>query len=921
MNIPRATIRLQLNGAFTLDHATEIVPYLTTLGISHIYASPILTAQPGSMHGYDVTDPTTINPELGGRAALDRLSGALKAQQMGLIVDIVPNHMAATDKNPWWFDVLEFGSSSRYAGYFDIDWQPRRSMLHDKVLAPWLGSTLSEALAANEISLVYEKTHRRFLIRYYDQHLPVSPFTYSDILQYADASWRPHASAFDIKPSAATPEQASADPFDAAHARLAEHIDRSDPSQLEHILAQFASRTSMGRRALDGLLAKQHYHLCCWRDASTQINWRRFFDINGLVALRMDRPQVFEAYHSSILALYEEGIIDGVRVDHIDGLAEPRSYCRKLRRELKKVGRRRRNVTDNAFIIVEKILDQEESLPADWQVDGTTGYDFMNDVSAVLHDPAGQEILSTLWIDLTHRPGHFPVVACEARREIVQKLFIAPLNALTLALSGDDSSRHGRPPPAARYRECVVELLANFTRYRLYGGRGGLSKEDKHVLNIAEHAAAQALLPEQRATLRDICAQLGAVTPHSSPGRKRVINLKAMRRFQQLSATLAAKAVEDTAFYRFAPLLSRNEVGADPTRLAITPSQFHERCRRRASRHPRTLLATATHDHKRGEDLRSRLAVLSEKAVIWQRYVRDWVKLHEAAGQRMGDLATQLMIYQMIVGAWPLDLAPDDTVELGVFRSRLEGWLIKSVREAKLQTSWDLPNSEFEHSCQTFLGYILDADQSTAFLQQAYMLVGDIAAAGVLNSLAQTTLRLTVPGIPDLYQGTELWDFSLVDPDNRRPVDFIERQRSLSATSLGDLLKTWRNGHIKQWLIARLLNLRRRHPDLFARGSYTPLAVSGDARDRVIAFAREFQDTALIVVTPRCCAGLIENVTLPVLALGDWADSAVHFPASLPASRLTDVIQAQERDFSGNVLPLASALRPFPIGVWLLGGS
>ena len=776
MTIPRATCRLQFHRDFTFDAAVAVVPYLAKLGISHVYASPILAARSGSMHGYDTIDPAAINPELGGDSGLDRLSEALRSHAMGLIIDIVPNHMAAVAENPWWWDVLRAGRASRYADHFDIEWDDSDAELQGKVLLPVLGDKFEACLERGEIKLGEDGK----VIRYFDHRFPVDPRTWG--------------------------------------------------------------------QDLPRLLQNQNYVLAFWREAAARINWRRFFDINQLVALRMDRDAVFDDYHRLILDLRKQGIIDGVRVDHVDGLAEPVAYCRKLRAAL----------GPDTYLVVEKILHSDEHLGSDWPIEGTSGYDFMDEVSAVLHDPEGEAALTTLWQALSGDRRTFAAVATDARREILERLFprqrdrlIAALQAMKL--QADETA----------LRKAMTELLASLRHYRLYGDDSGFDQPDRLELDFAVNMARPRLDAEGAAALTEICAVLP-----KAPVRPR---------FEQLSATLAAKAVEDTAFYRYHRLLSRNEVGADPGELALPLERFHAGAAGRRAAFPAGMLATATHDTKRGEDHRARLAVLSELADEWRALAIRWSGQYPAPEPAVG-----LMIWQTIVGAWPPDF------EATAFHQRLEEWLVKALREAKQRTAWDDPNEAFERDCRGYLAWLFDPKRG--FLAEAEAFVDRIAPIGIRNSLAQTLLRLTMPGVPDLYQGTEFWDFSLVDPDNRRPVDFESRSRALSDdTNLPDLLGDWRDGRVKQALIARLLRFRQQHARLFAEGSYEPLAVSGAKAEHLIAFARRLDGEVLTVIVPRLTA----NLGAATGAV--WADTWVE-TAPAPAQDLFRSRTAESRD-------------------------
>jgi malto-oligosyltrehalose synthase len=769
MSMPRATVRLQFNSDFTFDAAIEVLPYLARLGISHIYASPILAARPGSTHGYDTIDPTAINPELGGRVGLERLSAALRRHDMGLIVDIVPNHMAAVAENPWWWDVLKSGRASRYGDFFDIDWADPDPELTGKILLPCLGDTLEACLDRGEITL--EDTGGGRAFRYFDQRFPIDP------------------------------------------------------------------RTAAAGDDLPRLLQGQNYLLAFWREAATRINWRRFFDINHLVALRMESDAVFDAYHGLILALVRENLIDGLRVDHVDGLAEPIAYCGRLRAQLQAAAPNR-----ELYLVVEKILESEETLSDAWPVHGTTGYDFMDQVSAVLHDPDGEAALMQLWQDVSQDRRTFHALAADARREILERLFPGQRDHLIVALRAADSAKFA-PFTDAMLRKALTGLLAAMRRYRFYGDESGFEEAD---------VARPALDAEAAAARAAICAVLP-----KPPVRQR---------FAQLSATLAAKAVEDTAFYRYGRLLSRNEVGADPGRLALSVQRFHECMALRCATFPAAMLATATHDHKRGEDSRARLAVLTELPDDWAARVKAWRARYPAP-----DPAVAAMIYQTVIGAWPPGLDVGDPAALDGFRKRLEQWLVKALREAKLRTAWDNPDEAFERGCLDYLAALLEP--RGAFLKDVEGFVARIAPAAVRNSLAQTVLRLTVPGVPDLYQGTEFWDFSLVDPDNRSPVDFDARRRALSDEEPVNRRQIeGQDGRIKQAVIARLLGFRRDHPRLFSDGTYEPLKVSGPGAGHLIGFLRRHADEALIVLVPRLTMGLPAG--------GVWQETAVQIPAS-----------------------------------------
>jgi (1->4)-alpha-D-glucan 1-alpha-D-glucosylmutase len=834
---PRATVRLQFNRDFTLDDAAEWVPYYAALGISHLYASPLFAARPGSGHGYDVIDPREINPELGGYAALLRLSRTLARHGMGLILDIVPNHMAADAANAWWWDVLLWGPASRHVAFFDIDWQEPDPVLRGKLLLPILGDTLQACLTRGEITLDTDEDAGLFVGRYFDTRFPIDPRGYGEILDISGPGWS------GLRHGVEQLRSLDGAAFDSAAAKLrADLADRfrvARSAERESLL----SRVNADPARLQSLLQRQSYVLTRWQDAATRINWRRFFDINGLAALRMDRAEVFDAYHRATLDLLRDGIIDGVRVDHVDGLADPIGYCRRLRAALDAT-------KPGTYLVVEKILDKDETLGTEWPVDGTTGYDFMDQVSAALHDPAGEAALTGLWQQVSGDGRDFAAVARDARREMLGLLFPKALNRLLALLPEKDGA------PCAADRAAMTALLAAMHRYRTYGDDAGMPDSDRAALDTVRQSARTALSPGEAAALDRICAALES--PAASVFRTR---------FQQLSATLAAKAVEDTAFYRYGRLLSRNEVGSDPGRLAIAPETFHAGCLRRRAEFPQAMLATATHDHKRGEDARARLAVLSEIAAEWRGFA---MRLLERTGS--ADAGTGYTIIQSIVGAWPLVFDPGDAAARRRFQERLDRWLIKALREAKQATSWARPDAAFESRWRDFLHRLLDPE--AGFLGDLAGFVDRIAAAGALNGLSQTLLRLTVPGVPDLYRGTEFWDFSLVDPDNRAPVEHAP----LEAAALETLLPDWRSGRIKQALIARLLAFRWAKPALFATGSYEPLAISGKRARHLIGFVRRADGDTLVVLAPRFPGAVLGAGARPVLPAQFWEDTRIAFP-------------------------------------------
>jgi (1->4)-alpha-D-glucan 1-alpha-D-glucosylmutase len=720
--IPRATQRLQLHKGFTFTDAEALVPYFAQLGISHLYVSPIASARKGSLHGYDVVDATRINPELGGEDGFRSLVETLKRHDMGLILDIVPNHMAAAPENDWWMDVIAHGRSSRYARSFDIDWEA-----DDKVFLPWLTRPFAEAQATGDIDKLA---------------LP--------------------------KPGA--------------------------------------------------------YRLGWWRTANDRINWRRFFDINDLVCLRMEDDETFERVHALPFQFLAEGLIDGLRIDHVDGLADPAGYCRKLRQ---RVG--------PAYLIVEKILLAGETLPQTWQCSGTTGYDFMDQVSALQHDPAAAEPLASAWSSLSGRTADVAVEERMARREILARSFGAQLEACVGAFAKYAPIEDLSCPAL---RRALTELLVHFPVYRPYATATERPVADEAALAVAVGGAKKTGLAGDAWVIDLLHRWFRDLAFEAEP----------LRRFQQLSAPIAAKSVEDTSFYRYGRLLSRNDVGFDPHRFGMLPVDFHALMQRRHAEIPHAMLATATHDHKRGEDVRARLAVLSEMPGQWAELLKSWTQ--RILQLTSGDAA---MLLQTIVGAWPLNLELDDAPGRTAFAQRLMGWQEKALREAKLHSDWSDPNEAYEKAARDFVLHLVTEDGDLGLLTSIFAFIQEIAAAGAVNGLSQLVLKLTVPGVPDTYQGTEYWDFSLVDPDNRRPVDYATRQATLGTTSIASALASWRDGRIKQLVTQRLLSLRRAKPEIFSRGIYIPI----ESGTNVVAFCRRLGADTVTVAVPRLPSGLM----------------------------------------------------------------
>lgn len=827
-------MRLQLHRGFTFSDAANLAPYLADLGISHVYSSPILTARVGSLHGYDVVDPTSVNPELGGEAGFRNFVARLRNRGLGLIVDIVPNHMAVGGSdNAWWNDLMRYGRGSAHVDFFDVNWESDDAELHGKLLAPFLGRPYGEALEAGEIRLGQSPIGEP-LIRYFDNEFPINPAHYG-------------------------------------------HICDTGPESFDHT-------TPAGRGHLHDLLERQHYRLAWWGTAGDEINWRRFFDINSLAGLRVELPHVFEATHATLFRLYADGLIDGFRVDHVDGLSDPPGYCRRLRQRLREI-----RPDKHAYIVVEKILGPGEVLPAGWEVEGTSGYDFMNEVSALQHDLSSGGRLARLWEEKTNRPAEFEHEAIAARAEILKRGFESQLRSVVSALHRiARSNPETRDISAAAIRRAVVELLTYLPMYRGYGapsshpGYGQALNKAKQSAPSAEHT----VLDRVSEWLNDEVAGT---------------------RFNQLSAPVAAKAVEDTAFYRYGRLLSRNDVGFDPSRFGVSVAEFHADCARRLATFPHAMLATATHDHKRGEDVRARLAVISEIPEEWAEFLDRF-----PSGP---DPAALIMLVQTIVGAWPTTLDPADGPGCKAFRQRLAVWQQKALREAKLRTDWVAPNEEFEAQQADFLNRIFEP--GGAFLPMLKAFADRIAPAGAVNGLAQMVLKMATPGVPDFFQGSEFWDLSLVDPDNRRPVDFRPRLAALEAVPE---IRNWRDGHIKLAVMRNILRLRRQFPKVFAEGDYQPLAVTGSGNDHVVAFSRSSDEVTILVVVPRLVRSCLlgeDRIDLSPQFLGR---AAVQLPSRLHGMKLTSALWDDRTLIGAPTIRLAKLFATAPMAIFFRNG-
>jgi (1->4)-alpha-D-glucan 1-alpha-D-glucosylmutase len=894
---PRATYRLQLHPECTLRHAADLAPYLAELGISHLYAAPIFLARTGSTHGYDVCDYNQINPDLGGRTAFRHLSRARQQHQLGLILDIVPNHMGIGDaRNAWWTDLLRHGPRSPFARCFDVDWNSPCPGLHRKLLLPVLGDHYGRVLERGELRLVHE--HGQFWIAYFDQRFPVAPESLAPL-----SPTRRHAPA---------------------------------PSVCQQLNGQPGATASFA--ALDDLLDQQHYRLAFWRTGLHHLNYRRFFDITQLAGVRMEDPQVFRAAHRLLEQLIARRQVDGLRIDHPDGLRDPATYFTRLQSLFAKPPPVRSPSPVRGYLVVEKILSPGEELPESWPVAGTTGYEFLSLLNGLFVDSRNESAFDQLHRSFTGHHTRFDAEVFQNKWRALQTTLAPELDALTRQLHTLAAQHlHGRDFPFHWLREALGRILAGLPVYRTYLSQSRPSlplTEQRHLVVALETARlANVELPE---SLFDfIGGLLTFLDPIATQPPLRQLTLDWIARFQQLSGPAMAKGLEDTSFYTWTRFLSLNEVGGHPDHFGTQLDEFHHANQQRLERWPDTLLATATHDTKRGEDTRARLNVLSEIPALWARTVQRWHRWNQHAlsslhQQPAPDPSLEYLLYQTLVGSSPIRPSarpqPDEI-------ERIQACLLKSAREAKSHTSWIDPNPAFEQAIHAFTQTILNPRQSARFLADLRRFTQHVARPGACNSLSQTLLKLTVPGVPDLYQGSELWDFSLVDPDNRRPVDFARRQALLrsirqqarrsdsSAVSLcRALLRSFHDGRVKLFLIWRTLQLRQQLPNLFARGAYEPLAVTGRHSRHVCAFRRFLPDAERIVVVPRFTLQLTRTGSLP-LGPRVWQDTAIALPAAAPGSIYRQIFTGEslnpkaKRSGQPLRLPVAQILRNFPVAL------
>lgn len=882
-NTPIGTYRLQLHAGFGFADVCAILPYLQELGISHLYLSPIFAAAPGSTHGYDVFNHNQVNPELGGLGSLYELGEELLERDMGLIIDIVPNHVGiAGGANPWWRDVLRYGRASRYAQYFDIDWEAQPQMTAGVLVWPILGRPFGAALEAGELRLDIEDND--LVLRYYENSLPLAPSTYPEIVGLPPLELRSELrdpAAFATFVDLLEGLRAATLDTELAVERF-RNLLASEPAIMDHVRSRLEALNGEPGRPesfdrLDAILSAQHYRLTYWRVSAEEINYRRFFDINELAGIRVEREDVFEETHRLVLELVEQGIVTGVRIDHVDGLYDPAAYLARLRDRLRDVSAARTEC--DIPVYVEKILEEGEILPKDWATVGTTGYDFMAHADGLLVDRAGSRELTSAYEQFLGEPVRFREMVYQAKRQITQNSFAGEINVLALQLHRIAARhRRHRDNTLRSLRDAIETVLACFPVYRTYLVEGRPSAQDPEYI---EHAVREARrrdpdLSSEALSLLEEVLQLRDEGLQPDEMEQRI---HFRRRFQQLSSPVMAKGFEDTTLYRYNRLVSLNEVGSDPSRFGASPREVHAWLQERGDSWPRAMSASSTHDTKRGEDVRARLHLLSEMPDVWNQEVKTWARLNRSHritlhGEPVPDPNTEYLIYQTLVGSLPpdgIDSEPD-------YRDRLHGYLEKALREAKVYTSWTNPDERYEAACHEFLDAILDTSRGFGFADRLEEFVEGLLPSAMVNTLSALTLKALAPGFPDFYQGTELPVWSLTDPDNRRPVDFELRQRLLS--HLGDSPPDFLSPQMKLWLARRLLRIRANHSNILAEASYEPLETSGVRAESVFAFARRAPEGTLVVVLPRLMAMAMDPSGIPPTS-EVWGDTTVSLPAQL----------------------------------------
>jgi (1->4)-alpha-D-glucan 1-alpha-D-glucosylmutase len=947
---PVSTYRLQLHGGCGFAHARSIVSYLAQLGVTDCYSSPHFKANPGSRHGYDICDHRALNPELGTQQDYDAFCAALNVRGLGHIVDFVPNHMAADPRsNPWWRDVLENGPSSPFAVFFDIDWHPVKPELQGKVLLPVLGDQYGRVLERGELQLRVD--NGALHLGYCDLDLPINPRQAPRVLglhvdrleqgMAGDPALREYLSILTALQN--LPVYTERDPARIAERQREKEVARDRLARLTAESPAIHSHVDAVVREVNGvagnpasvdklheLLENQAYRLAYWRTASDEINYRRFFDINELVGLRMEERGVFDAAHALLKQLVAEGKVTGVRIDHPDGLFDPATYFERLQEM----------AGTPLYVVAEKILAPGESLCPDWRVAGTTGYRFLNTVSGLFVDPRHVRKLRRVYSRLTGRTEAFEEVAYRARLTVMLTAMASELNVLAHALNRlSETDRRSRDFTLDNCRRALREVTACFPVYRTYINASGASDFDRNVI-AAAIAEARRRNPVKESSIFDflhdvLLPVVDTQDPRSDPGAGE--RLQFAMKMQQFTAPVQAKGVEDTAFYRYHALISANEVGGQPGRPAVTPDDFHASNSKRLIDWPLELLATTTHDTKRGEDARARINVVSEIPDAWRKAVVEWMRINSrnrtrVQGAWVPDRNDEYLFYQALLGTWPAEAAstpvPEHASEDLV--GRLASYMTKAVREAKVHTSWIHENEEYGHAVERFVNRTLTGRTAARFLPSFVPFQRRVAHTGMVNSLAQLVLKLASPGVPDFYQGTELWDLSLVDPDSRRAVDFARRQTLLDGLrpliarleagevidrEVSALIDSWVDARIKLFITTCGLHFRREHPDLLLQGAYQPLDVEGSSADHIVAFARHDASGVLLAIVPRLIVSLARDSRSLPLGSRAWGTTRVLLPPGTDAARFRHLLTGEAVHVTTDHLPAAAIFRTCPVGL------
>jgi len=940
VRIPTATYRLQFNKNFTFRQAREIVTYLHHLGISDAYASPYFQAGAESLHGYDITDHNKFNAAIGSREDYDAWVAELHAHGMGQIADFVPNHMGINDpQNVWWQDVLENGASSLYAPYFDIDWRPLKTDLHDKVLLPILGDQYGRVLERGELRVRFDSGS--FSLTYFDHVFPIAPGTYRYILELAlenlaefreedfYAEFQSILTALEYLPrrTETDPERIKerAREKEIIKKRLerrcaeAPQVQRGIEKAVETINGHIGDPRSFDR--LDELLNAQSYRLAFWRVAAEEINYRRFFDVNDLAAIRVELPEVFDAAHKLLFELVASGAVTGLRIDHPDGLYRPLEYFEKLQMRCAKALRVPLPKDGRAiYLIVEKILTGEEQLPQNWPVHGTTGYGFANQVAGVLVDHNAEGAITKIFKRFIGHSLHFGHLVYAKKRLVMRISLANEVNVLgTMVDRLSEQNRWFRDYTLEALARAVRETIACFPVYRTYLEPGKpVSEEDRAVIERAVAAAKRRNPAIEESVFNFLRDLLLFRFPENLDEEQRAAHAEFVLKFQQFTGPITAKGLEDTVFYIYNRLAALNEVGGEPQLFGLSVETFHERNLRRQRDWPASLLATSTHDSKRSEDVRARMLAISEIPPLWGRSLQKWRTTNRRFKKQIDDAEApdageEYLLYQTLLGTWPVDLDGAPVPSVGPkFIARIQRYMAKALKEAKLNTSWIQPNENWDDAMQEFVARILEAGPRNKFLPAFLPVAAEIARLGAINSLAQTAIKLTAPGVPDIYQGTEIWDDSLVDPDNRRPIDYARRREMLTQIEnvpANELMQCWPDGRIKMRLTQRLLHLRRENPELFRDGIYEPINFGGAFADCAIGFVRRDRDQAIIVIVPR----LSSRVGFP--PIGDrWQDT--HVVPLAGVSNLRDVFSDRKVRVEHSQLRLAVAMSQLPFAVF-----